>query len=141
MPGLGSYRVKTFTVREDFNDTVSVHLGSAVWVYKRILQVRAGYFFELGAIPDRTYTVQTIDGDKHLMGLGLSARFWKMQLDLSYGMVILANRLVTNSEKRQVNPLYEEDTGPYVDGRPTIVGNGYHTARYHILALSLSFKH
>jgi len=141
VPGLGSYRVKTFTVRETFHDTVSLHLGTAVQAYKKILEVRAGYFFELGAIPDRTYTVQTIDGNKHGMGLGISARFWKLRLDVSYGLVLLAKRNVTNSEKRQVNPLYEEDTGPYVDGRPTIVGNGRHTARYHILAMSLSLKH
>lgn len=141
VPGLGSYRVKTFTVRESFHDTVSVHLGSSVKAYKEILEVRAGYFFELGAIPNRTYTVQTIDGNKHGLGLGLSARFWRMRLDVSYGLVMLANRTVTNSEKRQVNPLYEEDTGPYVSGRPTIVGNGQHTARYHILAMSLSFKY
>ncbi len=141
VPGLGSYRVKTFTVREDFHDTVSVHVGSAVWAYKRILQARAGYFFELGAIPNRTYTVQTIDGNKHGLGLGVSARFWKMQADLTYGLILLAKRTVTDSVKRQVNPLYEEDTGPYVQGRPTIVGNGQHTARYHIIALSLSFKY
>lgn len=141
VPGLGSYRVKDFTVRQDFHDTVSLHLGGSALVYKKILQVRAGYFFEWGAIPDRTYTVQTIDGNKHGMGLGLSARFWKMRVDLSYGLVLLAKRNVTDSEKRQVNPLYEEDTGPYVEGRPTIVGNGQHTARYHILALSLSLMH
>jgi long-chain fatty acid transport protein len=141
VPGLGTYRVKTFTIKESFHDTVAVHVGGAVHVHKKILQVRAGYFFELGAVPDRTYTVQIIDGNKHGLGLGLSARFWKMRLDVTYGLILLANRTITDSQKRQVNPLYEEDTGPYVDGRPTIVGNGHHTAHYHILALTLSFSH
>ncbi len=141
VPGLGTYRVKTFTVREDFHDTVSVHLGTSFKAYKDYLQVRAGYFWEMGAVPDQTYTVQVIDSDKHGVGFGVSGQYWKMRLDVTYAYIHLNNRNITTSEKRQINPLYEEDTGPYVEGRPTIVGNGRHTAHYHIVALSLSLKY
>jgi long-subunit fatty acid transport protein len=141
VPGLGTYRVKTFTVREDFHDTVSVHLGSSVRAYRDILEVRAGYFWELGAIPSHTYTVQTIDSDKHAITCGLSAKRWGIRLDLTYAFVHLARREITDSTKRQINPLYEEDTGPYVDGRPTIVGNGRHRAHYHIVAMSASYQY
>ena len=141
VPGLGAYRVKAFTVRESYNDTVSLHLGGSVKAYRELLELRAGYFFELGAIPDRTYGVQTIDGDKHCAALGVSLQRWGLRLDVTYAFVHLMDRTVTRSEKRQVNPLYEEDTGPYVDGRPTIIGNGRYQARYHIVAASLSYRY
>lgn len=141
VPGLGTYRVKTFTVAEDFHDTVSVHLGGSVKVIPKWLELRAGYFFELGAIPNRTYNVQVIDNDKHGAAFGVSVRYWKMRFDVAYAYIYLADRTVTNSEKRQINPLYEEDTGPYVQGRPTIVGNGSHRAHYHVLAASVSFAY
>ena len=142
VPGLGDYVVKPFTVDESFKDSFSFHLGASYKILKKYLEVRAGYFFETATVPDRTLSVNTPDGNKHGLTLGLSATYWKFRFDLTYAHIWIATRTVTTSGKRQVNPLYTEDTfASYQDkdGLPTIIGNGKYTARYNILAMALSF--
>jgi long-subunit fatty acid transport protein len=110
-------------------------------VWNPYIQLRAGYFYENGAVPTKTMTVATFDANKHAMTFGISGQYWKFRFDFTYVFILYNTVIVTDSIKRQVNPLYEEDAlkGEYKQGEPTMVGNGRYAMAMHIIAFTLSF--
>ncbi len=137
VPGIGTYTVRPFALRQDYRDTWSLRVGGS-WRPLTDLTVRSGVYFETGAPPDRTASVLLVDNDKVGAGLGLTWRVGRFSFDAAAAVVRQQDRLVTNSEKTQVNPLYDADAGPYGEGGPNVVGDGLYQSTHAIFALSAS---
>ena len=139
--GLGDYYVDEFTVVEDFEDTISVRLGGSyrlprAWVDGARLS--GGAFWETGAVPGHTLTVNLVDSDK--IGLGGGASFdlaSGVRLDLAYGHVFMASRDIGDSQRRQVNTLYQEGA-PVAEGGRSLVGLGHYESAFDTVAISLA---
>lgn len=138
VPGIGRYTVKPFDIEQHYKDVISLRLGGSWAPGAGDYTVRAGFFYENGAPPDRTLTVLDIDGDKIGITLGGTARFGKFQLDLAAAWIETFQRAVPNSEKAQVNPIYTADDEPFDDTEPSYVGNGTYSARNFIIATTFS---
>ena len=140
LPGLGSYVVRPFTVREDFDDTHSLHLGGAVKLIGGRLELRAGGYVESSAVPSETLNVSVVDAGKLLLAAGASYDFGEIRLNAGFGRLFFASRTVSDSTKTQVNPLFSEDIGPFGEGGPSTVGNGRYTSAANLVGLSLDYR-
>jgi len=141
VPGLGDYRLRSFSVPEEFEDTFSVRLGGS-WrppVDLGVdLKLSGGAFWEMSAIPDETLSVNLVDGEKVGLGVGASLHLAKgIWFDVAYGHVFVASRVITNTKRRQVNVLYPEGAELRREGR-TLVANGRYEAAFDTVAMSLS---
>jgi hypothetical protein len=79
---------------KDWVDAYSVRAGGTVSFFDRILEVHGGAFYESSAIPNSTYTIEVVDGDKLGVGTGVSARMWGARVDVAYGHIFYADRVV-----------------------------------------------
>jgi long-subunit fatty acid transport protein len=138
VPGIGRYSVKPFSIESHYLDVFSLRLGGWWSPGAGDFTVRAGVFYENGAAPSRTLTVLDIDGDKIGIGLGGTVRLGKLQIDLTAAYIDTFQRAVPNSDKTQVNPIYDADDKPYGDTEPSYVGNGTYSAKNFILATTFS---
>lgn len=137
VPGIGSYRVKPFSIRLDHEDAWSVRLGGSLKLAPAVT-LRAGALYESSPFPDRTMSVIEFDNDKLGGTLGATFDLGAVQIDLALAYIHLFERVVTDSEKYQVNPLYDEDAAPYGDAGPHVVGNGTYSGSYLMLSTALS---
>jgi long-chain fatty acid transport protein len=129
-PGIDAYRIKDEVFVKNWQNTVALSLGGSARVHRNV-RLRAGYFFEPSAIPDQTASVETVDADKHGLGLGASFYYKRWSFDVMYSHVFLASRNITRSEVRQTNPIDPE--------RTTIVGNGIYTGGYDIFGAGVQY--
>ncbi len=138
VPGIGTYHVKPFSIEQRYDDVISLRAGGWWAPGAGDLTLRAGFFYESGAPPDQTLTVLDIDGDKIGITIGGTVRLGKYQIDLTAAWIDTFQRAVPNSEKTQVNPIYDADATPYADTEPSYVGNGTYSATNLILATTFS---
>ena len=136
VPGIGTYNVKAFAIEQDYQDVYSLRLGASFRPGLGPVTVRLGGCYESGAPPDQTLTVLDIDGDKVEVGLGGTLHLGSVYLDLAAAWIETFERTVTNSEKTQVNPIFDADPKPYPDSGPSVVGNGTYHASNFIVALT-----
>ena len=137
VPGIGSYRVRTFNLRVDSEDVLSLRLGGS-WTPTAPLTLRAGVLYEPSSLPDRTLTVLKLDNDKVGATFGATLDLGAVDLDLAVAYLAMFDRTVTDSVKTQVNPIYEADAGPYGDSGPHAVGNGTYGGSYLTLAATVT---
>lgn len=140
LPGIGSYTLRPFVVKQDFRDSHSVHLGGSMRFLGDRLEVMAGGYFETSAVPDSTLTVAVVDAPKVLAGLGAAWRQGPWRFNLGYAHIVYFPRDITASAKTQVNPLFEEDEGPFGDGGPATIGNGRYTSAADVVGVSVDFR-
>jgi long-subunit fatty acid transport protein len=79
---------------KDWIDAWSVRLGGTLALWDRALELHAGGFYETSAIPNETYSVELVCGEKVGVGAGVSARMWGVRLDVGYGHVFVFDRTV-----------------------------------------------
>ncbi len=137
VPGIGTYEVKPFDIRQDHVDVVSARLGGWWRPGGAPITVRAGAFFETSSLPDNTTTVVKIDNDKLGVGLGGTLELGDFAVDLAFGYVKQLEREVTDSVKYQVNPLYDEAAQPYGEDQPKLVGDGTYGGSFLMFATSI----
>lgn len=58
---------------KDWQDAWSARLGGTVALFDKMVEVHGGGFYETSAIPNETYSVELVDGDKLGLGTGISA--------------------------------------------------------------------
>lgn len=138
VPGIGTYHVKPFDIRMDYEDVISARLGGWWAPGAGDFTLRAGCFYESGAPPDQTLTVLDIDGDKIGIAAGGTVRLGDFSIDLTVAWIDTFERAVTNTIKAQVNPIYDADDEPYGESEPSYVGNGRYSATNFIVATTLS---
>ena len=134
VPGVDSMPVSPIVVPQEFRNTVSVHLGGEYRLATAV-DLRAGYVFERGAVPDHRYSVMALDPDKHQLSAGGSYHFGtdrqRVSIDLTTAYIAMPSKEITNSEVRQVNP-----SSP--DGEHSlVVGNGTYEHRGFIVGLGV----
>lgn len=140
VPGVGTYQVRPFGIPQDHRDVLSLRLGGS-WrpgATDGPVTLRAGALLESSSLPDRTTTVLKIDNDKLGFTLGATFHLGAVDLDLAAAWIGQRERVVTDSVKFQVNPLYDEDAAPYGDAGPHVVGDGTYGGSYVILATSVT---
>lgn len=131
-PGLGSVTLQPFILPQEMRDTFSVHLGGEFQLQPK-LALRAGYAFELSAIPDNRISVFFVDGDKHLFSLGATYQFDGFELDASLAFYNIENHNITNSDVRQINQSdFSNELG-------LIVGNGTYSANLLVFGVGVNF--
>jgi long-subunit fatty acid transport protein len=79
---------------KDWTDAFSVRAGGTVALWDRMLELHGGGFYESNAIPNSTYTVEVVCGDKVGLGAGLSGKLWGARLDVAYSHVFVFDRKV-----------------------------------------------
>lgn len=130
--GIGRYDLRPMFIDRRFQGVWAVHVGGEYALLPDRLTLRAGYLFESSAVPDETLSVFTPDGDKHLMTLGASVRWRQLRFDLGYGHFFQGDRVVTNSQSLQLNPI-----------QPTLavpVGNGRYAVATDVLSIGFEGK-
>jgi long-chain fatty acid transport protein len=132
VPGVGSIPVGPMNLPHNWQDTFSVRLGGDYKLDEKFT-LRAGYNFETGAPPDAYYNVFSPDSDKHTVAAGFSWAMDRWEFDLSSAYYIFADRKITNSKARQINPTDAENE------LATIVGNGDYSSRYFVMGMGINY--
>jgi long-chain fatty acid transport protein len=123
VPGVGSIEATPSNVPLNYRDTFSLRNGAELRPMPK-LALRAGYTFESSAVPDEYYSVFLPDSTKHLITLGGGYTLGKWTIDTGFGYMHMPDRVITNSEVRQINPTDPEGENS------TVVGNGSYSQRY-----------
>ena len=79
---------------KDWVDTISLRLGGTVALWDRMLELHTGGFYESSAIPNTTYSVELVDGDKVGLGAGVSGTWNGVRLDVGYSHIFIFDRTV-----------------------------------------------
>jgi len=79
---------------KDWQDAFSVRLGGTLALWDRALEVHGGGFYETNAIPNSTYSVELVDGDKVGVGTGISGTWNGVRLDVGYSHIFIFDRVV-----------------------------------------------
>ncbi len=138
--GMDSELGNIISVR-NWKDTYSIRVGGEVDLFKPLLGIQAGYFYEPSALRDGTdgeparLDASRIDLDKHGVSLGLSLAFYGFRLDVSGMYVQMLTTTITNSAVAMVAPLEL----PGGDRLLTTITNGTYSARLLIGSVKLSF--
>jgi long-subunit fatty acid transport protein len=143
--------VDVIDVEKQWQDTVSVHLGSDVAVLPRRLTLRGGVFYE-SAVADRRYANVDFPGGEQLGGaLGASLFLGRLELAFGYEYRYQAEVTVTEGEAR----VFQETPGsqckpPFTDpdnchpqylGRPAPpVNAGRYLADSHMASLDVLYR-
>jgi len=121
-----------------WSDTVSVRLGGEYEVVPDVLQVRAGGFWEQGAVPENAEHLDFPSFDRWGAGLGLTATYGAVSLSAGYMHVFQEDREVTEQrgklyQTRPVRPCPE-----YCDELSGVVANaGRFESSYDLLSVGL----
>jgi len=140
IPNIDKYKIPTMEVQLMLKDTFAVRVGGELTVpgiplsWLKIM-VRAGYFFETGAVQDEYAAVLANDPNKHALTLGLGLIIKSFRLDVAYAHIFLDSRVVHFNESRskQVNPL--NPTGAVA------VGGGSYRGFTDIVGLGLNWTY
>jgi long-chain fatty acid transport protein len=132
VPGVGSIPVGPLNIPQNWQDTFSVRVGGDYRLNEKFT-LRAGYNFETGAPPDAYYNVFSPDTDKHTLAAGFTWGGERWGLDLSTAYYLLADRQITDSKTRQINPTDAENE------LTTVVGNGDYSSRYFVMGMGVNY--
>lgn len=131
--GIGAIPLAPLSIPKNWRDTFSVRLGGSYQVSPP-LTLRAGYTYEVGAVPGSYYTIFNPDGDKHVFGSGLTYAWNDFELDFSAAYYAVENRNIANSKIRQINPIDAENE------LATVVGNGKYRTAHLIVGSGLTYR-
>ncbi len=121
---------------KDWQDSWSVRAGGTLALFDKMVELHGGGFYETGAIPSETYSVELVDGDKVGLGTGLSAKIAGVRLDVGYSHIFVFDRVVGQESivftGKVDNPVL--DNGE----TRTRVAMGRYTAGYDMLNVGLT---
>ncbi len=79
---------------KDWTDAMSLRAGTTLSFFDKMLEVHGGGFYETSAIPNTTYSVELVDGDKVGVGTGISAKLFGARLDVGYSHIFIFERKI-----------------------------------------------
>ena len=130
VPTIGDFVVLPMVLERQYQDTWSLRLGGS---YRPLdwLVIRAGGYYETGAVPDEYFSVATPDSDKWALAFGLGATWNAFEFDLGYMHVFQLARDIPASVSlaHQTNPTNPEGT--------VSVGGGRYISGYDLVGLSI----
>ncbi|MGD8252233.1 MAG: outer membrane protein transport protein [Desulfobacterales bacterium] len=109
--------------RKDYRDTYGVMVGGKYQVSDS-WALMAGYLYEKGAIPGKTFEPSNPDSDSHVFSLGTSYRFKRFEASFAYAF------------QKEVEKEKDNDIGADT-GFPA---NGDYDSNLHLVAMSLGYK-
>ncbi|MBI3072050.1 MAG: outer membrane protein transport protein [Deltaproteobacteria bacterium] len=131
LPAMEEQRIHPINVPKYFRDAHSFHLGGSFRIGEKV-RMRAGYFFERGAVPPQTLSLENADMNKHGFSLGASVAVGSWEIDMAYAHIAMQTTTVQDSLVTQQNPVNE--------GGASTVGNGTFTGSYNIFGVGFSKK-
>lgn len=127
---------------KNYRDSWSLRSGGSLWVWDRFLEVHGGVFYETAAIPDETFSVDLLNGQKVGLGLGASFEYWGVQLNAGYSFMApftltpegpFLGRII--GDESQVHVENPASLGGEVRTR---VAMGRYEFQYHLFTVSLN---
>lgn len=79
---------------KDWQDAWSARLGGTLGLFDRAIELHAGGYYETSAVPNETYSVELVDGEKVGAGLGISGEMCGVRIDVGYLHVFVFDRTV-----------------------------------------------
>ena len=79
---------------KDWQDAWSLRAGTSLAFFDKLVEVHGGGFYETSAIPDETYSVEVVCGEKVGFGTGVSAKWEGIRLDVAYSHIFVFDRVV-----------------------------------------------
>ena len=79
---------------KDWQDAWSLRAGTSLAFFDKLFEVHGGGFYETSGIPNETYSVEVVCGDKVGLGTGVSASWQGLRLDVAYSHVFVFDRVV-----------------------------------------------
>jgi long-subunit fatty acid transport protein len=125
------------TQPKDWQDAWSVRLGGTAAFFDKMIQLHGGAFYETSAIPNETYSIELVDGDKLGLGTGVTAKLFGVALTVGYSHIFIADRTVG-----QESVVFNGNSGPSITlpgtETRTRVAMGKYSAGYDMLNVSLN---
>jgi long-subunit fatty acid transport protein len=120
---------------KNWQDAFSVRLGGTAALFDSMLQIHGGAFYESSAIPNETYSIELVDGDKLGLGTGITGKLWGAALTIGYSHVFVADRVVG-----QESIVFNGNSGESIFGGETRtrVAMGKYSAGFDMLNVSLN---
>ncbi|MCG3172266.1 MAG: hypothetical protein GMKNLPBB_00414 [Myxococcota bacterium] len=114
--------LKPIPVARGFTDVWSLRFGGQYTLPFKWMGVRAGVYYEKGAIPDEFYTVGNIDRDKIGLAGGVTFSVSAFDIDLGFVRTLIGDVTVKNGKYPALNVLQPNVTNYVNDGRYTGLG-------------------
>jgi long-chain fatty acid transport protein len=130
LPAIGTYRLGPVILDRRMQDTISIHVGGELDLGKGVT-LRSGFFYEPSAFSDETFSLAVPDDEKVGLGLGVSWRVGRFRLDAGLARIFQGERVVENSELRQVNPTNQSQA--------LVIGNGTYETGYWLGGLGFAW--
>ena len=94
------------TIPQDWQDTWTYGIG-ADWTFAPDRVLRAGYAYVESPIPDRTFSPNIPDADRHVLSLGLGLKQGAGWWDVAYAYSLVDDRHVDDNQNPAFNGDYE----------------------------------
>lgn len=122
------FGIERITYPKNWRDSISIRAGGDYNISSRIT-LRAGYFYDQGAVPEETMDASSFDLDGHGITTGVSMSVDRYTFSLSYAHVFMPDIIVKNSEAgAQIYP-------PLI---PKVIrSNGRYSAGWNIAVLAI----
>lgn len=120
---------------KNYQDAWSVRLGGDLHFLEKMLQVRGGVAYETAAIPNETFSVELLNGEKIALGLGGSVKLFGVTLDVGYAHMFLFDRQVGDE-----SIVHAENAAPPTVNpeRRTRVAMGRYQTSYDVVSVGLN---
>lgn len=132
VPGIHAIPVGPMSIPQNLQDSISLRLGGG-YELNPAWSLRAGLGFESSAFPDEYYSVLMPESDKYHAALGATWTLGEWSIDAGAAYFHYADRHITNSKVRQVNPIDVDNE------LASVIANGDYSARYLVFGLGLNY--
>jgi long-chain fatty acid transport protein len=107
LPGIDRYLVSEIDIVLGFRDSFAARVGGEYSFSRVPLVLRAGYFYERGAVEDAYASVLAADPNKHVVTLGAGYTLFGFRIDVVYAHFFVMTRVVDyrQSLSLQINPI------------------------------------
>jgi len=121
-----------------WKDSVSIRLGGSVHLLRGHLTISAGASYETPTVPDSHTRVDYLPWTRIGVGLGIVARFWLMEICLSYQHMFMPDRTVPAGEGRAYTPI--ATAGEHTMDETLPINEGTWEGSYDFIGLSIGFR-
>lgn len=120
----------TSVTQKDWEDTYSANIG-AKYKLNDTFALLAGYLYSGNPVPDKTFDPIVPDANIHLLTIGTSIKYKKINIDLAYGYQRLEGRSKNNS-------LDDSPSDGLVNAATS--ANGEYDTDVHLIGISLTYR-
>lgn len=128
--GIGDYEVGNINLQRQMSDAYSFRGGFEYFLEDMDMTIRGGVSYDTTALKDRALTPLNLDGNKVVVGMGLTLHVGSVfDLDLVYGHIFIPDRTITNSQIPQPTAIRPNST------EVSYIGNGHYSMEADFLGI------